>query len=737
VRSIIEELRRRRVFRTAAVYIVGAWLVMQVADVLFPGWGLPDAAVNALFVAALIGFPLALVFGWFFDVTVHGIVRTPSADQDAGETPARLRRSDYAVLAALAVVAAVIVYEAATDIIETPREAGPGEMSAHGIADGVVAGQEKLPNGLAVLPFVNVSNDPDNESFCDGISEEILHRLSGYGELHVIGRTSSFVFKSSDYTIPRIAAILGVRYLLQGSVRRDGDQVRILAQLVDDTGAQIWSSSYDRILESIFAIQDEISDEVASTVAPQITLKAAGGREPDVLAYEYFLEGRDSLHRRQGDARELLARAIELDPQFAEAHAESAISWLVTVFGQWDVARAQRAIDTALELSPGLPRALAAQGLLLQQQAEPDWAGSEAILREVLEREPTMVDALNWLSGALSVQGMRNEAQEVMAEAYSIDPLHGAISSNMANLFAETGDRAQAEAALLRLTELPEPPLTTFLNLREFYKDWGRLVDMNRIVKRLALTRRDLPYFGLALNYSMLGDWESAAYWIDRNAEDFSDFVWTPFFPAWLLRWQGRYADALAVWSRVAIEEPELVTLGGPGWRRFGELQALAADYDGAVATLAPGLRRDAPIIGATDLDVWGHQHLAWAYISLGAPDEARWMLDRIEQEFEDADSAGRLHGSESLYLFAQNALLLGDTDLALDRLERAIEAGWRFYYVSHHDPRWQSLADDPRFLSLMERVKADVDRQRIEVEKIDAEEDFPAKLDEARASRP
>jgi TolB-like protein/tetratricopeptide (TPR) repeat protein len=737
MRAFVTELRRRRVFRTAALYVLGAWLVMQAADVFFPGWGLPDETINVLLVAAILGFPLALVFGWFFDVTIHGIIRTPSADQDAGEAPAGLRRSDYAVLAALAVVAAVIVYDAATDIIEAPRMPGPGELSADGVSDAGIAGREKLPNGLAVLPFVNVSNDPDNESFCDGISEEILHRLSGYGELHVIGRTSSFVFKGSDYTIPRIAAILGVRYLLQGSVRREGDQVRILAQLVDDSGAQIWSSSYDRILESIFAIQDEISDEVASTVVPQITLKAAGGRKPDLLAYEYFLEGRESLHRREGDARELLARAVELDPQFAEAHAESAISWLVTVFGQWDVARAQRAIDTALELRPGLPRALAAQGLLLQQQAEPDWAGSEAILREVLEREPTMVDALNWLSGALSVQGMRNEAQEVMAEAYSIDPLHGAISSNMANLFAETGDRAQAEAALLRLTELPDPPFIAFLNLREFYKDWGRLVDMNRIVKRLALTRRDLPYFGLALNYSMLGDWESAAYWIDRNAQEFSDLVWTPLFPAWLLRWQGRYADALAVWNQAVIEEPELFMQGGPGRRRLGETQALASDYDGAVATLAPAVRRDAPSIGASDLDVWGHQHLAWAYIGLGAPEEARWMLDRIEEEFEDADSDGRLHGSESLYLFAQNALLLGDTELALDRLERAIEAGWRYYYVSHHDPRWQALADDPRFLSLMARAKADVDRQRAEVERIDAEEDFPAKLDRARASRP
>jgi TolB-like protein len=128
------------------------------------------------------------------------------------------------------------------------------------------ASPEKPDNSIAVLPFANVSNDPDNEAFCDGISEEILHKLAEFGDLHVIGRTSSFAFKGSDYRIPRISALLGVRYLLQGSVRKVGDRLRISAQLVDDSGAQRWSEAFDRRLEDVFAIQTEIADFVATTV---------------------------------------------------------------------------------------------------------------------------------------------------------------------------------------------------------------------------------------------------------------------------------------------------------------------------------------------------------------------------------------------------------------------------------------------------------------------------------------
>jgi TolB-like protein len=356
LKGLFRELRRRRVFRTAGLYIVGAWLIMQVADVLFPGWGLPDAAVNVLFVAAVLGFPLALVFGWFFDITAHGIVRTPASGEADGDAPLALQRSDFAVLAGLAVVAGFIVYDATRDILDTPRI----DETAGDTTPDIMA-VERLPNSIAVLPFTNVSDDPGNDAFCVGISEEILHELSEFSELNVIGRTSSFAFKDSDYRIPKIAALLGVGYLLQGSVRKYGDRLRISAQLVDEMGVQQWSEAFDRTFADIFTLQTEIADIVATTVVPKISTSHARQREPDLVAYEHFLTGRELFRRREvRSAREELALAVELDPEFAEAHAEYAIARAFGMPRPSDLEVARRSIEKALSLQPGLPRALGA-----------------------------------------------------------------------------------------------------------------------------------------------------------------------------------------------------------------------------------------------------------------------------------------------------------------------------------------------------------------------------------------
>ncbi|MGD8533804.1 MAG: tetratricopeptide repeat protein, partial [Gammaproteobacteria bacterium] len=504
MRDFITELRRRRVFRTAGIYVVGAWLLLQVADVLFPGWDLPDAAINVLFFAAVIGFPLALVFGWFYDVTTHGIVRTPSVEQEGAETPLALQSRDYLILAALAVVGIAILTQTTREVVEMPRvvEVTPLEVS-------VV--EEKLPNSIAVLPFANISNDPDNEVFCDGVSEEILNKLGAFSDLNVIGRTSSFAFKGSDYRIPKISALLGAEYLLQGSVRKQGDRLRISAQLVDSTGAQRWSNTFDRNLEDIFAIQVEIADVVASTVVPQITAPQPS-YQPKLDAYQHFLVGRELLRKRKdirGEARRQLQKAIELDPAYAEAYAELAATYAIGIVTPEDAEKAEAAIQTALTLQPGMPRALAAQGLLLQELGDP--AASETVLREVLEKDPNMVDALNWIGNALAMQCKPEEDMTRLERAARLDPLNGAIAVNIAGRFSRRGDYERAEHELLRLLEMPDPGLYPYIYLRDLYSDTGRLVDLNLIEKRRALEAGH-HHSGLVLDYSLLGLWEHAMY---------------------------------------------------------------------------------------------------------------------------------------------------------------------------------------------------------------------------------
>jgi TolB-like protein len=277
-----QELRRRRVFRTAGLYIVGAWLVVQVADIAFPAWGLPETSLRYLFIAAAACFPVALVFGWFFDVTPGGIVRTQPAG--AGAAPdLRLRRGDYVLLLALLAIGATVLIGTLGGIDEEV-----------GSTTGVVA-IDKPAHSVAVLPFRNLDPNAETGFFSDGITEEVLHRLSSIGVLHVLASNSSFLFRDSEEGPKSISDKLGVRYLLQGSVRRDADFVRVTARLVDETGFQVWSEIFDRELESIFVIQTEIASRVASHVVDEIVPPQelpAGRTTENMAAYTEYLRGR-------------------------------------------------------------------------------------------------------------------------------------------------------------------------------------------------------------------------------------------------------------------------------------------------------------------------------------------------------------------------------------------------------------------------------------------------------------
>jgi TolB-like protein/Tfp pilus assembly protein PilF len=711
----LRELRRRRVFRTAGLYVVGAWLVMQVADLFFPGWGLPDSAINILLVAAVLGFPLALVFGWFFDVTAQGIVRTSAAGDRADAAPLSLQRTDYWVLAALALIAVVIVYDAVTDLIETPQVAESG-----GEIGDDEASPEKPDNSIAVLPFANVSNDPDNEAFCDGISEEILHKLAEFGELHVIGRTSSFAFKGSDYRIPRISALLGVRYLLQGSVRKVGDRLRISAQLVDDSGAQRWSEAFDRRLEDVFAIQTEIADFVATTVVPKIVPQHDAVYQPDIVAYQHYLAGRELLHRRNvATARAELAKAVELDPGYAEAWAEYAISLAI-----WenDPDRLEVAWDTAekaLALKPGLPRARAAHGLILAYD-ESAAKEAETILRGVLADEPHMVDASNWLAQALGGQGRDDEAFAVLEKAMAIDPIHPAITMNAAFSYHREGDSDRAIAMVSRLAQLPEPSGMVLADLVTLYRETGRFADMLAAAQRLVA---DGPaafnawiHLQLAVSYALLGNSDRAAEAAEAGRDPRPE-AGMPGWGGWLAVnylpaiWRGDYVEGRRRFEAAA-------TAGGvpPSSEplRYGVALALAGDHARAVELLEPALGES--LAFDTESEPADYQTLAWSLARTGQEEGAANLLDQLDRHGSEVEARGGLESSAQMYSHARTALLRGDADAALARLRRAVNLGWRDYYLTHHDPRMEALSDDPRYQALMAEVRADVDRQAAEI---------------------
>jgi TolB-like protein len=734
------EAHRRRVFRVAALYVVGAWLVLQVADVTFPAFGIADAALRALLIAALLGFPVALVFGWIFDIGRHGIRRTAPAAVGELRAAAELRRGDYLLLIAFLAVAGVIVYNAARDVMQTPVAAPEAQASGFDFEP-----LPQLPNSIAVLPFTNLSDDPANEFFSDGISEEILHRLGAFSELKVIGRTSSFAFKGSQFPAPRLSALLGAQYLLQGSVRKAGDQVRVSAQLLDAAGLQVWSERFDRELTDIFAIQSGIADAVATQVAPQVRPQPALQELPDIEAYERYLAGRELLHQRHSDrAREALQQAIELDPDFAEAHAELAIALLISFPDDKRIHAAQQSIDTALSLQPGLLRAQAAQGLLLGWRRPPDHAAAETVLRRVLAQDPTMNDVLVWLSGTLSAQGLQEEADIVTERGVRMDPLHPALAVNWAQALERRGEAARAEQVVMRLLASPQSTAAyPYGFLQNRYLRSGRLIDMHRIAKRQALDLAAIHYWALALSHALFGDWQAAEYWINRSQKEFPEHWGVPFMGASTPGWQGKYGQAQEIFeAELALRQLQLDQLNPVISLWLGEYQALSGDFDAAIATLGPALGAKP---GPMPLLVHGSQALAWAHSQKGNAAAAAAILSDLDQAFRELEQQGRLRlggpgwaglYEEAPYLYALNTLLMGENELALDRLEAAIENGWRNYYIHHHDPRWDPLRDDPHFQSLMASVKADVDAQHREVKRMESTEDFIAKLDAALAAR-
>lgn len=722
-------------FRTAALYVVGAWLALQVADVLFPGFGVSNAAIQALVWAAVLGFPVALVFGWLFDIGPHGIRRTVSSGSGTA-VPRPLTRTDYLLLAAFAAVGLALLHRAAEGV----RRAPPDQPAAGGVP--LSEGAARLENSIAVLPFANISNEPDNEYFCDGISEEILNALSGFLQLNVIGRTSSFAFKGGDTRIDEISAVLGVGHVLRGSVRKAGNQLRISAQLLDEGGRLVWTETFDRELANVFEIQSEIAAAVATKVASYVASSADTGRQPNLDAYEHFLVGRTLLHRRdRAGALAELQRAIEIDPDFAEAHAEWAISRLINASGNdtgADTAAARAAIDRSLTLQPKLLRAQAAQGLWLLTALPPDPAAAEATLRDVLAQYPNMSDALLWLANALVAQGRDDDAMTVLQRAVRIDPLHPSITINLAQQLIQRGRDGAAIQILENATRQPKPAYRPFFELRLIHQRAGHLVELNALGKEQSL-RGIQHHYATALSYALAGDMRAAQFWLDRQLRDFPKFHGNRYAPALVPGWQGRHDEAVQHFHE-ALAANEIDISREPDFVQFwyGALLARAGEYAAAVGQLERVVDPAAELLSQTGPEphLDGPHALAWSYLRAGAAAKATTLLSGLWKQCQAETANGRSPNSALLHYCAETALLRGESDVALGWLERAVAAGWRDYYLRQNDPYWASLADDPRFRAQMEIVRKDIARQRAEIARIDAAEDFVAKVDAAMAAR-
>ncbi|MEM6531741.1 MAG: hypothetical protein AAF654_03925 [Myxococcota bacterium] len=442
---LVAELKRRNVFRVASIYLVVAWLLLQLAGVLESALNLPewfDGVVTAL---VLLGFPVALVLAWAFELTPDGVRRTTASDSTA-----RARALDWVVAGLLVVVAALMVWERTL-----PRGATVGPAPAATVAAGEVA--------VAVLPFADLSPEGDQDYFSDGLAEELLNVLRRDAGIRVAGRTSSFAFKGKGVGAQQIAESLNVSHVLEGSVRKAGDRIRVSVQLVNGAdGFPVFSESYDRKLKDIFAVQDDIARSVGRALQLRFSLSDRAPPE-DVRAYEDYLTARELLYTRivpnmyKADA--LLAGAIARAPEYAPAYSTKAVSTMLLSnikggYGDRDakeaLAEAKTYIDRALELDPNLADAHAALGLY--RDSGPGLGDPVPPLTHALELDPNHTEAQLWLANSMPLGKESFARLERLVEK---DPAFIPAISNLAHYYSQRQEFDRARALLDRAAKVP------------------------------------------------------------------------------------------------------------------------------------------------------------------------------------------------------------------------------------------------------------------------------------------
>ena len=376
--SLFDELKRRNVFKVGVAYIVAAWLLLQLTDILVDLLGLSESAGKYVIFLLILGFPIALFFAWAFELTPEGIKKEKDVDRSQSVTKQTGRKLNFMIIGVMAVALAYFAYDKM--VLSTARDAALIEATPTAMSDQAATenGPAQLDKSIAVLPFVNMSEDTSNEYFSDGISEEILNALAKVKELQVAGRTSSFAFKGQKQDLRGIGEALGVDHILEGSVRKAGDTVRITAQLIRvDSGFHMWSESYDRKLDDVFAIQDEIANAILVQLkahlvgeAPMTVLSARTNSQ----AYDNYLLAKQRMYERSKlpleSAAALLDQAIALDPTYAPAYAQRGVTAMLLAdnsYGDipWKQASssAKMYLDQALMLDHELAEALAGLGL--------------------------------------------------------------------------------------------------------------------------------------------------------------------------------------------------------------------------------------------------------------------------------------------------------------------------------------------------------------------------------------
>jgi len=709
------ELKRRRVFLTISIYVVAAWLLMQIADVLFPGWGIPEENIRYLLYIAVACFPIAFVIGWKYDITLRGIERTPSSEQEArGDADLSLSKADHAILAVSTLAAIGIV-------------AGFGWQT---LGSRAPQGEMVLPNSVAVLPLVNLSEE--NEYFSAGLWGELINVLGHIQGFRVTPPTSANYFQDREFDLDEIREKLLVANVITGSVQKVANRVRISLSLTRTDGSNLWSESYDRELDDIFSIQSEIAHAVAEAMKVQIlgdeeqrlqTPPTDNAEAHDMLMLSYEAGGWER-------AVELVDRAIELDPGYAEAHLQRGLYFLFAFRGDDDPAidAVLEACNASLEKAEELindPGETSAdynwtKGICLRRTL---WMGRgdldmeremEAAFKKTVEINPTNSIAHISYSIYLRRENRIREAEDQIRQALELDRLYAAAMLQLARVLSIQGKDDEAIEWNTRVTDYFD---SGYGSLAFRYADLGRydtaievLLQAPSLDDRVFGAPGDVRYY-LVSNLIALRDPETAEKYEKSAGEDPTDEQEPSLGRAWDLAREGKYEQAYEMAAAVT-EESGVTTwyvLNEPA-----ELAVLAGRFEDAIRifeialpVLVDPIRPDVgkSIVSEALL-------LAHALQQTGETARAAVLFGRILDVLEGRRRVGMENiGITDAMVYAS----LGETDKALAAFREAIDAGWRGLYANglmKQPVMFDSLVGNLEFDAMVAEIDVDLAAQ-------------------------
>ena len=456
--SFFEELKRRNVFRVGIAYVVSAWVLLQVVDLVLENIAAPEWVMQVFMLAMAIGFPVALLFAWAFEMTPEGIKLEKDVDKSESITKQTGQKLMRNTAIALAIAVVLLLVDKFSMEPQTEPSANNEAVEQLAVED---LDSEPREKSIAVLPFVDMSPDGDQAYFADGISEEILNVLVKTHSLKVAGRTSSFQFRGRDEDLRGIGEQLGVAHILEGSIRKASNRVRITAQLVTaDDGFHLWSETYDRELTDIFAIQDEIARSITDALAIELNLadtekSLVSVSTTNMEAYDRYLEARGLIAQRMDfeRANKLLIEATQMDPEFAEGWAASAQSHSLSIY-YLEVDRdkykklAESMANRALEIDPNLAMAHSVLGDIYRDRYQ--WTEARENYLHALALNPDEVEANEQYTQMLWRMSYFDEALKYSSRATELDPLSWLNLTVHAGIRYASGDRVGGWADIER-----------------------------------------------------------------------------------------------------------------------------------------------------------------------------------------------------------------------------------------------------------------------------------------------